>query len=158
MGAAFIESFSGSRKKHSETAAFRVTSKSWPCKCQELTPVPSPHQAPDTSPTTRLVASLQFDRDPPRAVSSPVFPEDGSNHWSQTVVFALPVAALVLSPGVVRRATYVKRFAQQRHRVLFLVELVDDHVDFVYVLWLKMAKAFFKTSRSRSTRRSSCSS
>jgi len=61
-----------------------------------------------------------------------------------------------LPPGVIGGATCVQGFAQQGHWKTFL-KLVDDHVDFVYILGLKMAKALFKMSRSRSTRRSSFS-
>ena len=114
------------------------------------------HQPADASPAARLVASRQLDGDPPRAITSAVFPEDAPNRGHQAVVFTPPRAEFVLPPGVIGGATRVEGFAQQGHRKTFL-KLVDDHVDFVYILWLKMAKAFFKMSRSRSTRRSSFS-
>jgi len=114
------------------------------------------HQPADASPAARLVASRQFDGDPPRAITSAVFPEDAPNQGHQAVVFAPPRAEFVLPPGVIGGATCVEGFAQQGHWKTFL-KLIDDHVEFVYILWLKIANAFFKMSRSRSTRRISFS-
>src|SRR5215471_17707690 len=59
--------------------------------------------------------------------------------------------------GVVAGAADAQRLAHHRHGEAGLFQLSDHGVDLPHVGWLKMAKAFFKMSRSRSVRRS-CSS
>jgi hypothetical protein len=73
------------------------------------------------------------------------------------LIFALSLAGFPVSPGVISGATCPECAAQCIDGKL-VFESTDDGVKIVYVFWLKMAKAFFKISRSLSVRRKSFSS
>src|SRR4029077_15373588 len=95
---------------------------------------------------------------PPGSVPPLVFPEDLPHQGPQPGVLSFPGAGLAPGVGVVAGAADAQGLAHRRHREAFVAQLGDHGVDLLQVAWLKMAKAFFRMSRSRSVRRSSSSS
>src|SRR5262249_8214325 len=105
----------------------------------------------------RLAAGRQFHGDPPGAVAPLVLPEDLADQGPQPGVFLFPRPGLAAGVGVVAGAADAQGLAHGRHGEAFVLQARDHGVDLLQVAWLKMAKAFFRMSRSRSARRS-CSS
>jgi hypothetical protein len=70
------------------------------------------HQPAYAPPTASLLACRQFFRDPPRPVASFVFPENVTNHRHEPLIVMLSLAKSMPPPGVIRRTTDAKRFAQ----------------------------------------------
>src|SRR5262249_26723089 len=99
----------------------------------------------------------QFGGDPPGSVPPLVLPEDLPHQGPQPSVFLLPGAGRTAGVGVIAGATDAADLAHGHHGNAFVFQARDHGVDLRQVAWLKMAKAFFRMSRSRSVRRS-CSS
>jgi hypothetical protein len=106
----------------------------------------------------RLAPRVQFHGDSPRAVPSLVPPENVANQRKQLAVALRAGRLLLTAPGVEAGATDSQSVANGMHgEGSWKEDLFDDRVDVGYPPRLKMLKAFFRMSRSRSTRRSSAS-
>ena len=102
---------------------------------------------------------LQFDGDPARAVAPLMMPEDVSNERHEFPVPLFPCRFRMERPGVVAGPADFQGVADRDQRKGALEgELFDEGIGFAQACRLKMANAFFRMSRSRSTRRSSSSS
>ena len=108
---------------------------------------------------TGLARDLHLDGDSPRAIASAVPPEDVADEGHQFTILLLSSRLDQGLPGVIACAADLEGIAHGGHSEDSLEgELFDQGVGVGYALRLKMANAFFKMSRSRSTRRSSSSS
>ena len=92
------------------------------------------------------------------SVTPLMFPEDVSYQRHELIVPLLSNRRSFVTPGVVRRATHLQHVTHRRDReALSGHDLIDRRIDIGHSLRPKMANAFFKMSRSRSTRRNSSS-
>src|SRR5262249_16799892 len=99
----------------------------------------------------------QFCGDPPGPVPSLMLPEDLPHQGPEPGIFLLPRAGTASGARVVAGPTDGQRLTHEGHGEAFTLQLCDHGIDLFQVPLLKMAKAFFRMSRSRSVRRS-CSS
>src|SRR5579864_446395 len=106
---------------------------------------------------TGLIPSGQLRGDPPGPVAPLVLPEDLLHQRTQPGVLLFTEADTALNLGIVAGATDAEGLTHQGRGEAFLHQLRYHGIDLLQVAWLKMAKAFFRMSRSRSVRRS-CSS
>ena len=101
----------------------------------------------------------QFVRDPSSSVAAFVPHEDGHDSRDQLGVFPLTRSGLGRVPGVVCRPIDAEHFADRRYRLASLAgNRFDGGVNVGQTCRPKMANAFFRMSRSRSTRSNSASS
>src|SRR5262249_9432178 len=106
----------------------------------------------------RLAPCGQFRGDPPGPVAPPMLPEDLPHEGSQPGIFLLPGAGAGSDGRVVAGPTGGQRLTHGGHGGALTLPLCDPALDPYLVPCLKMAKAFFRMSRSRSVRRSRSSS
>ena len=106
--------------------------------------------------TARLAHRGQLHGDSPRAIASLVLPEKIADQGHQFTVSLFAGGFALSVPSVVTRAADQEDVADSCHRKRSLESyLFHESIDIGYALRLKMANAFFRMSRSRSTRRSS---
>jgi hypothetical protein len=104
-------------------------------------------------------ASSEFHSDAAGAVPPSMLPEDIADEGREFPIASVALTLRSMQPGVITGAADFESVAQNRQgKDLQESELLDEGVDVGYGIWPKMANAFFKMSRSRSTRRSSASS
>src|SRR5258707_450797 len=87
-----------------------------------------------------------------------MLPEDVADQGHEFSVLLFACGFVFGQPGVVTGPADLQRGAGGSQRKSLERELFDEGIRFGYTCRLKMANAFFKMSRSRSTRRSSSSS
>src|SRR5580698_6933501 len=108
--------------------------------------------------SARDVALGQLHRDSPRSITPPMTPEHLANHRRQFTVRFGPLGLFWTPPGVEPRTAYFQCVTHRRGRErLRENQLIDPGVHVPHPSRPKMESAFFRMSRSRSTRRSSAS-
>ena len=100
-----------------------------------------------------LVSSSQFGMNASSAIASAVLLEDLLNERPEFVVPEGSLGDSTPSVGVVTGPTDVQEIADAIDREAFSIEDNDDLMNGRQPFRLKMAKAFFRMSRSRSSRR-----
>jgi hypothetical protein len=104
----------------------------------------------DSCHAARLAAVLQLLGDPPRAVTPLVPPEHLAHQRHQRAIFPFALRLGFVPPGVKARPARAQDLAHRRHgKPSFQDNLINRRVHLRYPLRLKMANAFFNTSRSR---------
>ena len=107
----------------------------------------------------RPALGLQLDSDPASAVAPLMLPEDVANERHEFPVPLFPCGFRMQLPGVITSPADFQGVAHRNQRKGALKgELFNEGISLAQAFRLKMANAFFKMSRSRSTRRSSSSS
>ena len=108
---------------------------------------------------TRPALGLQLNSDPTSAVAPFMLPEDVTNEGHEFAVPLFSCGFRMQLPGVITGPADFQGVADGNQRKGALKgELFDEGIGLAQACRLKMANAFFKMSRSRSTRRSSSSS
>ena len=117
------------------------------------------HYFGDFSCAALMAMVFQLARNPSSTVTSTMFLEDDSYQGSQFSILLLENCWCRISPCIERSAIHFHEFTDLRQRCcVFESDCFDGRIDICYSLRPKIANAFFNTSRSRSTRRSSFSS
>ena len=117
------------------------------------------HYPRDLSRTTRVPIVMQLAGDPSSSVTSAMSLKDDPYQRSEFRICFFKDRGLRTSPGIERGAIHGHEFTDFCNRCdAFLADRFNSRIHICYSLRPKMANAFFKTSRSRSTRRSSVSS
>lgn len=112
----------------------------------------------DALDAARLAPHAEFEGDASRPVAAFVSPEDVANQGEQLAIPLRASGLLLRTPGVEAGPADSQGLANDGHgEDSWKEDLFDDRVNVGYPPRLKMLKAFFRTSRSRSTRRSSAS-
>src|SRR6185295_11274003 len=112
----------------------------------------------DSRHTTGNPPLFQLHGDSPRSVPSPMMPEDVDDLRNQFSIHGGPARLFFAPPGVEPRPADLQRVAHGRGRIALTEhQLIDPRVHVAYPSRPKMTSAFFRMSRSRSTRRSSAS-
>src|SRR5437899_13055438 len=102
--------------------------------------------------TAGLAPCGQFRSDPPGPIPPLMLPEDLLHQRPQPGIFLFAESKTALGMGVVTSTTDSQGLAHDSHGEAILFQMRDYGIDLFQVPWLKMAKAFFRMSRSRSVR------
>lgn len=99
----------------------------------------------------RNAAFGQFADDPPGSIASAMLAKDVLDHWQQPTVFGAPLAVIFMTATVIAGPADSQQSTGERNGNSVIAQCIDGRITIGYPPREKMAKAFFKTSRSRST-------
>lgn len=117
------------------------------------------HYSRDSPCTACMTVVSKLAGNPSSSVTTSMFFKDDSYQWRKLSVLLLKERWLRSSPRVERSAIHFHETADLRNGCnAFLHDCFNGRIHIGYSLRPKIANAFFKTSRSRSTRRNSVSS